>query len=116
MTVKVKKIAKEDKFYHVRFRDPKLFTSIRTPDWAENIADGVLQGSEVRMGENKKGNWQVQSVLIPAEVPKESDAKRYAVRIADVIEGGEGMEQGGQTDSFSEYYGKHGHILRGEIF
>jgi len=49
----------------VRYRDPDVFETIRTPDWADRVSDSVSEGSEVRTGQRKNGDdWEVQSVLI----------------------------------------------------
>ncbi|WP_225333658.1 hypothetical protein [Halomicrobium urmianum] len=55
-----------DDYYHVRFRDPDQFDEIRTPDWADEVGDSVVEGSEVRTGQAEDSDeWLVQSVLIP---------------------------------------------------
>lgn len=76
----------EDDYIHVRFRDPDQFDDIRTPDWAENPAHSVSEGSEVRMGQEKgSDDWEVQSVLIKKSVG-EDKAEEQAKEIADKIE------------------------------
>ncbi|MDS0295425.1 hypothetical protein [Halogeometricum luteum] len=61
-----------DDYYHVRFRDPDDFDDVRTPDWAENAAESVSEGAEVRMGQKEGSNdWVVQSVLVKKSVGKE---------------------------------------------
>ena len=47
----VEEVDEGDDYYHVRFRDPDQFSDIRTPDWAENPAESVQEGSEVRVAE-----------------------------------------------------------------
>lgn len=82
----VKSLELEDQYYHITFNDPDRFEKIRTPDWAENIADSISEGSEVRMGKEKDGDdWEVESVLIPKE-NNEEDARRYARKIVEKIE------------------------------
>lgn len=72
-----------DDYYHVRFRDPDDFDDIRTPDWAQNAAESVSEGAEVRMG--KQGNdWAVQSVLVKKSVGEEK-AVEQAEKILDEI-------------------------------
>jgi len=44
-----------DDYYHVRYRDPDQFDDIRTPDWADNPAESVVNGAEVRTGD-EEGN------------------------------------------------------------
>ncbi|NHN42703.1 hypothetical protein G9C85_13840 [Halorubellus sp. JP-L1] len=82
----VKDVESTDEFVHVRFRDPDDFETIRTPDWAENAASSVVEGSEVRMGD-EKGNedWVVQSVLVPNDVD-EDEATSKAEEIVEKIE------------------------------
>ncbi|ELZ28009.1 hypothetical protein C474_15949 [Halogeometricum pallidum JCM 14848] len=72
-----------DDYYHVRFRDPDDFDDIRTPDWAQNAAESVSEGAEVRMG--KQGDdWAVQSVLVKKSVGEEK-AVEQAEKILDEI-------------------------------
>lgn len=86
--VKIKKTAKEDQYYHVRFRQPSQFSSIRTPDWAANIASSISKDAEVRMGKTKQGgNWLVQTVLIKRAPGKTyNDARRLARRIQKKVD------------------------------
>ena len=82
----VNKVETEDDYIHVRFQDPDEFDEIRTPDWAENPAHSVSEGSEVRMGqEDDSDDWDVQSVLIKKNVG-EDKAKEQAEEIVDKIE------------------------------
>ena len=85
-TPSVKEVETSDEFVHVRFRDPDDFETIRTPDWAANAAGSVVDGAEVRMGD-EKGNddWEVQSVLIPKDVG-EDEAASKAREIVEKIE------------------------------
>jgi len=74
-----------DEFVHVRFRDPDEFDTIRTPDWARNVAESVSEGSEVRMGKRKgSDDWEVQSVLIEKHVG-EDEAREQATKIVEKI-------------------------------
>lgn len=85
-TPEINKVETEDDYIHVRFRDPDQFDTIRTPDWAENPAESVSEGSEVRMGqEEDSDDWKVQSVLIKKQVG-EDGAKDAAREIAEKIE------------------------------
>ena len=82
----VNKVESEDDYIHVRFQDPDEFDDIRTPDWAENPAQSVSEGSEVRMGQEEgSDDWDVQSVLIKKSVG-EAKAEEQAKKIADKIE------------------------------
>lgn len=84
----VNEVEQGDDYYHVRYRNPDDFDEIRTPDWAENAASSVVEGSEVRTGD-EEGNedWEIQSVLVPLDaVADESDAKEAAQQIVDKIE------------------------------
>jgi len=87
-TQSVEEVEQGDDYYHVRYRDPDGFEEIRTPDWAERPASSVVEGSEVRTGD-EAGNeeWEVQSVLIPIDaVDGESDARDAAEQIVEKIE------------------------------
>lgn len=82
----VQSVETEDDYVHVRFRDPDRFDQIRTPDWAEDPAESVQSGAEVRTGKREgSDDWEVQSVLIPAEVD-EDEARDKARAIAEKIE------------------------------
>jgi hypothetical protein len=35
-----------DDYYHVRYNDPDDYDTIRTPDWAENAASSVVDGTD----------------------------------------------------------------------
>ncbi|WP_248516723.1 hypothetical protein [Salinarchaeum laminariae] len=82
----VEEIDQTDEFVHVRFRDPDAFDEIRTPDWAANVGDSVVEDAEVRMGdESGNADWDVQSVLIPTPVDVDT-AEEQAAEIAEKIE------------------------------
>jgi hypothetical protein len=72
----VKEVETGDEYIHVRFRDPDEFETIRTPDWAENAATSVSEGSEVRTGKRADGEWEVQSALIEPSVGTETARER----------------------------------------
>ena len=79
-------VEESENYVHVRFRDPDGFDTIRTPDWAENAASDVAEGSEVRTGKREgSDDWEVESVLIPAGTD-EDDAKDQADQIVEKIE------------------------------
>lgn len=81
----VEDVDTEDEYIHVRFRDPDRFDTIRTPDWAQEVAESVSQGSEVRTGKQSDGDdWDVQSVLIKKSVGKEK-AEEEAKQIVEKI-------------------------------
>lgn len=85
-TPSVKSVETEDEYIHVRFRNPDQFDEIRTPDWAENPAHSVSEGSEVRMGKVAgSDDWRVQSVLIMKSVG-EDKAENQAKEIIEKIE------------------------------
>lgn len=80
------KVETEDEYIHVRFRDPDQFDDIRTPDWAEDPAHSVSEGSEVRMGQREgSDDWEVESVLISKNVGEEK-AKEQAKEVVEKIE------------------------------
>ena len=88
MSASVKSVDESENYYHVRYRDPDDFDEIRTPDWAENIANSVVDGGEVRTGdEHGNENWTVQSVLVPVgTVVDEAEARDTADEILDKME------------------------------
>ncbi|SER23686.1 hypothetical protein [Natrinema salaciae] len=85
-TPDINKVETEDDYTHVRFRDPDRYEEIRTPDWAEQPAASVSEGSEVRTGKIEgEDDWEVTSVLIDKHV-SEDKAKEQAREIVDKIE------------------------------
>lgn len=85
-TPDVDAVEDSDDYYHVRFRDPDEFSTIRTPDWAANAASSVVAGSEVRTGKRTDGDdWEVQSVLVDDEVDRD-EAESRAREIVRKIE------------------------------
>ncbi|QFU82024.1 hypothetical protein [Natronorubrum aibiense] len=82
----VEMVETEDDYIHVRFRDPDRYDEIRTPDWAEQPAESVSEGSEVRTGKPEgEDNWEVTSVLIQKNVGEEK-AEEQAREIVEKIE------------------------------
>lgn len=82
----VKTVEEGDDYYHVGFRDEDQFDTIRTPDWAENAAQSVSEGAEVRTGQEEDSDeWKVQSVLIKKSAGKDI-AKDQAKEIIEKIE------------------------------
>jgi hypothetical protein len=80
-------VEKGDEFYHVRYRDPDEFDTIRTPDWAARVGESVSSGSEVRMGQERESDeWEVQSVLIHVDSADEDEAEDLADEIVRKIE------------------------------
>ena len=88
MSASIKSVDESENYYHVRYRDPDDFDEIRTPDWAENIANSVVDGGEVRTGdEHGNENWTVQSVLVPVgTLVDEAEARDTADEILDKME------------------------------
>lgn len=85
-TPDIKKVETEDEYIHVRFRDPDEFDEIRTPDWAQNAAESVSGGAEVRTGKRKNSDdWEIESILIRKNVGEEK-AKEQARQILEKIE------------------------------
>jgi hypothetical protein len=75
-----------DDYYHVRFRDPDDFDTVRTPDWADEASDSVSEGSEVRTGKREDSDdWEVQSVLIKKQAG-EDKARDRAKEVVEKIE------------------------------
>ena len=85
-TPDVTKVETEDDYIHVRFRDPDRYEEVRTPDWAEEPAESVSEGSEVRTGKLEgEDDWEVTSVLIEKSVGEEK-AEEQAKEIVEKIE------------------------------
>jgi hypothetical protein len=83
----VESVEEGDDYYHVRYRDPDQFSTIRTPDWADEPADSVVEGGEVRMGDREgDDDWEIQSVLVPIEETAEDEAEQLANDIVEKIE------------------------------
>jgi hypothetical protein len=79
----IKGVDEGEDYYHVRYRDPDDFDEIRTPDWAENVADSVIDGGQVRTGdEHGNEDWTAQSVLIPVGGAEDEDE---AATLADEV-------------------------------
>ena len=75
-----------DDYYHIRYRDPDEFDTIRTPDWAEQPAGSVVEGSEVRTGhqdDDGDDEWKVQSVLVPIHAV--DDENRAIERAQEIV-------------------------------
>lgn len=73
-------------YIHVQYRDPDDFGPIRTPDWAAEVAQSVIEGAEVRTGDLKGDDeWVVQSVLVPEHVGPDR-ATELAEQIAEKLE------------------------------
>ncbi|MFB1065949.1 hypothetical protein [Natrinema sp. H-ect4] len=85
-TPDINTVETEDDYVHVRFRDPDRYDEIRTPDWAEQPAESVSEGSEVRTGKVEgEDDWEVTSVLIEKHVG-EDKATEQAREIVDKIQ------------------------------
>ena len=86
----VNTVETEDDYIHVQFRDPDRFDEIRTPDWAENPAQSVSDGAEVRTGQEEgSDDWKVETVLIKKSVG-EDKAEEQAREIVEKIETSDG--------------------------
>lgn len=86
-TPDVSAVEQSDDYVHVRFRDPDRFETIRTPDWAENAAESVIDDAEVRTGTEGGDDWSVESVLLPEdEVDGRDETKARAREIVEKIE------------------------------
>lgn len=81
----IKGVETEDEYIHVRVRDSDRYETIRTPDWAQNAAESVSKGSEVRTGKREDSDeWEIQSVLIKKNVGEEK-AREQAIEIIQKI-------------------------------
>ncbi|MDS0282691.1 hypothetical protein [Haloarcula onubensis] len=82
----VKTVEQRGDHYDVSFRDADEFDGLETPDWATDLAESKVSGSEVRMGRDGTDDWFIQSVRVPADhVDSEGDASRKALEVATVI-------------------------------
>ncbi|PCR92414.1 hypothetical protein [Natrinema ejinorense] len=72
-------------YIHVRFRDLDRYDEIRTPDWAEQPARSVSEGSEVRTGKLEgEDEWEVTSVLIDKHVGEEKAREQAREIVAKI--------------------------------
>jgi len=86
-----------ENYYRCRQRDPKLFITFTSPEWANRIADSEIKGAKVIRGSLRKkvkvkGKlkyvWRVQSVLIPKKRGMNRErAAKAARRIKKKVEG-----------------------------
>lgn len=82
----IRTVESGEDFIHVQFRDPDSFETIRTPDWASEVANSVSEGAEVRTGRrNDDDEWLVESVLVKKNVGEEK-AREQATKIIEKIE------------------------------
>jgi len=82
----VKEIDQHEDHYHVRFRDPDDFDQLETPEWASELADEELPGSDVQMGRDEADEWLIQSVRVPVDrADAKDDASRKALQVVSLI-------------------------------
>jgi|GEM_PF-411005 hypothetical protein len=82
----VKAVEEHDDHYHVQFRDADEFDELATPDWARELAESELPGSDVRMGRDETDKWLIQSVRVPvSRADDEGDAARKALQVVTLI-------------------------------
>ncbi|MFC6756773.1 MULTISPECIES: hypothetical protein [Haloarcula] len=82
----VKAVEEHGDHYHVQFRDADEFDDLETPDWARELAESELPGSDVRMGLEESDEWRIQSVRVPVTaVDGEGDASRKALQVVTLI-------------------------------
>lgn len=59
------------RYYRIRFRDPNDFENFRVPVWASRAANTIgrkyydVLGSMITMGQTPRGEWKIQSVMVP---------------------------------------------------
>lgn len=79
-------VDRQEDYYHVRFRDAEEFDELATPDWARELAEAEVSGSDVRMGEDDTDGLVIQSVHVPVSlVDDEDDASRKALRVVTAV-------------------------------
>jgi len=86
-----------ENYYRCRQRDPKLFVTFTSPEWANRIANSEIKGAKVIRGRLRKKAkvkgklkyvWKVQSVLIPKKRGMNRErAVKAARRIKKKVEG-----------------------------
>lgn len=60
----MKKAHETENFFRVRQRPRSQFKAYRIPAWSANVANSVSKGSKIVMGQTKKGEWKIQSIII----------------------------------------------------
>ena len=89
----VKAVDRYEDHYHVRFRDADEFGELETPDWATELAESDVPGSEVRMGRDDTDEWRIQSVRVPVgAVDGKDGASRKALTVATLVNDHETFE------------------------
>jgi len=82
----VKAVERHRDHYDVRFRDDDELGDIETPDWARDLAESEVPGSDVQMGRDGSDEWLVQNVRVPTTlVDGDDDASRKALQVVTVI-------------------------------
>jgi len=82
----VKAVDRYGAHYHVRFRDTEEFDDLETPEWASDIAESEVQGSEVQMGLDETETWLIQSVRVPVgRADGDGDASRKALQVVTLV-------------------------------
>lgn len=82
----VKTIDQHEDHYHVQFRDPDEFDDVETPEWARELAESELAGSDVQMGQDETDDWFIQGVRVPLDhADGEGDASRKALQVVSLI-------------------------------
>lgn len=82
----VKAVERYEDYYHVRFRDADEFEELETPDWATDLAERDVPGSDVLLGKDDTDEWLVQRVRVPVTaVDDEGDASRKALQIVTPV-------------------------------
>ena len=91
--IQAKKADATSNYYRVRFRDPAEMSNFRVPAWAARAANTMgskyydVAGSKVTMGQDKSGNWKIQSVMVPKRANVDVDlALKIANHIQDRLE------------------------------
>lgn len=83
---KVLKVEEKDKFFHVRFRDPKRYRTCRVPEWASKAAGAVAKGAQATQCK-RDGKWETQKVMVPKKPGRTKvDAARLARKIFKRLE------------------------------
>jgi len=82
----VKSVDHYENHYQVQFRETDEFDDLATPDWASELAETELPGSEVQMGRDETDKWLIQSVRVPVNrADDEGDASRKALQVVSLI-------------------------------
>ncbi len=74
------KVDETKNFYRIRLASPKNVTTCAVPEWAQKVAEATQKGAKITMCKKDK-KWFIQSIMIPKDGLKASQAKKMAKEI-----------------------------------